>query len=152
MNGDGYGDVVVGAPLLSSYGGAYVYHGSSAGLSAPPNWQFVSYSANSRFGISVACAGDVNGDGYSDVLMGQSRYQIGTVYAGAVSCYYGSPTGLNTLYPEWFVTAPDEYSTFEFGGCVASAGDVNGDGYSDVLVSAPNPFGDVYFYYGLTQD
>jgi len=148
VNGDGYGDVVVGAPLLSSYGGAYVYHGSSAGLSASPNWQFVSFSANSRFGISVACAGDVNGDGFSDVLMGQSRYQIGAVYAGAVSCYYGSPTGLNTLYPEWFVTAPNEYNAFEFGGCVASAGDVNGDGYSDVLVSAPNPFGDVYFYYG----
>jgi hypothetical protein len=148
VNGDGYSDVVVGAPNLNSYGGAYVYHGSAAGLSVSPDWFYQTPYTNSKYGISVACAGDVNGDGYSDVLIGLYKYTIGIVQAGAAACYYGSSTGLNTLYPEWFDTAPNEYSQFEFGRCVSSAGDVNGDGYSDIIVSASYPFGDVYCYYG----
>lgn len=149
VNGDGYGDVVVGAHRLgTAYGGAYVYHGSATGLSLTHNWHHQSANPNSNYGISVACAGDVNGDGYSDVLVGQNKYLLYPIEAGAAMCYYGSPTGLNPLYPEWFVEAVDPYFAHEFGGCVASAGDVNGDGYSDVLIGAPYPFGNVYCYYG----
>jgi len=151
VNGDGYGDIVVGAPFLNSYGGAYVYHGSASGIFASANWQHQTPYPLSRYGISVACAGDVNGDGYSDVLVGLDKYGVGLIQAGAAACYYGSSTGLNTLFPEWFATAPDEFFAHEFGGCVSSAGDVNGDGYSDVIVSAPYPFGNVYCYYGSSN-
>ncbi|MBL8008294.1 MAG: FG-GAP repeat protein [Ignavibacteria bacterium] len=150
VNGDGYGDIIIGAPKQSSYGAAYVYHGSGTGISASPSWQFTAslFPAQSWYGASVACAGDVNGDGFSDVLIGASKLYLYTnIYAGAAFGYYGSPGGLPASW-NWSVNAPDPYFAHEFGACVASAGDVNGDGYSDAIISAPYPFGHVYCYYG----
>jgi hypothetical protein len=155
VNGDGYADVVVGAPNDSYFGSpngsAFVYHGSSSGLSNSAAWQWTESSYRPKFGTSVACAGDVNGDGYSDVLIGLNKYYLFPREVGAAACFYGSSTGLNPLYPEWFVEAPVQSFSHEFGGCVSSAGDVNGDGYSDVIVSAPYPFGNVYCYYGSSN-
>jgi hypothetical protein len=74
VNGDGYADVIVGAPYYDNgetdEGRAYVYHGSSSGLSATANWTAESNQASAYFGYSVSTAGDVNGDGYADVIVG----------------------------------------------------------------------------------
>ena len=86
VNGDGYSDVVVGAPNLNSYGGAYVYHAVlQQGLSGESRL-VSSDTIQTANGISVACAGDVNGDGYSDVLIGLYKYTIGIVQGGS-SCF-----------------------------------------------------------------
>ncbi len=150
VNGDGYGDVIIGAPKQSAYGAAFVYHGSGSGISTTPDWQFTAsiFAAQSMYGISVACAGDVNGDGYSDILVGASKlYQSSNVYAGGAFGYYGSAGGLPAFW-NWSENAPDPYFGHDFGWCVSSAGDVNGDGYSDVIICAPYPFGNIYCYYG----
>ena len=72
VNGDGYADVIVGArgndDAGSLAGEAYVYHGSASGLSATPDWSDQGEAASDYFGWSVASAGDVNGDGTSDVM------------------------------------------------------------------------------------
>jgi FG-GAP repeat len=87
--------------------------------------------ANEEFGISVASAGDVNGDGYGDVIVGSHYY----AKEGRAYVYLGSAsvTGLVTT-AAWTVASGQAYA--EFGSSVASAGDVNGDGYGDVIVGA----------------
>jgi hypothetical protein len=122
VDGNGYADVVVGAPTYSSFrGGAYVYLGSVAGLSATAAWA-QSGAPSSSFGRSVASAGDVNGDGFGDLIVGANG-------AGAAYVYLGSASGLGAA--AWTPPGP---AGSNFGWSVASAGDVNGDGYADVIV------------------
>jgi len=137
VNGDGYDDVIVGASGYThgqdKEGRAYVYYGSAGGLSRAPNWRAESNQATAYFGNSVASAGDVNGDGYDDVIVGAFRYSNGQDYEGRAYVYYGSQGGLRTT-PNWRAESNQEGA--EFGFSVASAGDVNGDGYDDVIVGA----------------
>ncbi len=155
VNGDGYSDIVVGSEAYSNgqtgEGRAFVYHGSPSGLSASPNWTAESDQANAMFGNSVSTAGDVNGDGYSDVIIGARQYNTGQTYAGRAYLYYGSSSGLSAS-ANW--TAQGDQVNEFFGHSVSTAGDVNGDGYSDVIVGAyaysngqPEE-GRVYVYHG----
>ena len=142
VNGDGYADVVVAAPYYdggqAAEGRAYVYHGSAAGLSTAANWTAESNQANARFGFSVAGAGDVNGDGYADVVIGAYYYDGGQTDEGAAFVYHGSAAGLGDngtpANADW--TAESDQANARFGISVAGAGDVNGDGYADVVVGA----------------
>ncbi len=136
VNGDGYSDVIVGAPNFSNdqsqEGIAYVYLGSAAGLAAAPSWTAEGNQAFSMFGVSVSTAGDVNGDGYADVVVGATLYDdIAYTNQGRVSLYLGSTTGLSTSRA-W--TAEGNQANAGFGNSVAPAGDVNGDGYGDVII------------------
>jgi hypothetical protein len=144
VNGDGYSDVLVGAYKYTKVlgvtpwreGGAFVYHGSSTGLNeGPADWLAKSGKEQARFGISVSGAGDVNGDGYGDVIVGASSYDTGLAHEGAAFVYHGSPTGLAEGPMDWITTGNQERAALGFA--VSTAGDVNGDGYGDILVGAP---------------
>jgi hypothetical protein len=87
-----------------------------------------------HFGASVSTAGDVNGDGYTDVIVGAPYYTNGQTSEGAARLYLGSSTGLDTNYDN-HDEGNDEGA--RFGTSVSMAGDVNGDGYADVIVGAP---------------
>ena len=155
VNGDGYADVIVAAHMYDNgeidEGRAYVYHGSPSGLSTSPAWMAESDQAGALFGHPVSTAGDVNGDGYADIVVGASRFDNTEPQEGRVYVYKGSPSGLS-LQANW--TFEGNQTESYFGSKVATAGDVNGDGYSDVLVSAPdydngeNNEGKVFLYYG----
>jgi FG-GAP repeat protein len=137
VNGDGYGDVIVGARAFSSpetsEGRAYVFLGSAGGLALDPDWTAESNQAHALFGTSVATAGDVNRDGYSDVLVGAPSYTGGQTDEGRAYLYLGSASGL-AASPAW--TAEIDQAEAGFGECVAGAGDVNGDGHDDAIVGA----------------
>jgi hypothetical protein len=137
VNGDGFSDVIVGfrfyANGQSNEGRAYVYLGSASGLSTTPAWTAESDQNTAFFGTSVATAGDVNGDGFSDVIVGADTYDNGQTNEGRAYLYLGSASGLATT-PAW--TAESDQASARFGVQVATAGDVNGDGFSDVLVGA----------------
>jgi len=139
VNGDGYSDVIVGALFYDNgeenEGSAYVYHGSSSGFSDTPDWTAESNQANASFGSSVSSAGDVNGDGYSDVVVGAPYYDEKETDEGTVFLYYGSSSGLSSSV---ILTADPSQAYAEFGRSVSTAGDVNGDGYLDVIVGAPS--------------
>ena len=101
VNGDGYEDVIVGAygynaPGANDAGKVYVYHGGPNGLSASPAFTALGEMADAYFGFAVATAGDVNGDGYADVLVGSYRYDDGVNRAnvGKVYVLHGGPGGV----------------------------------------------------------
>ncbi len=138
VNGDGFSDVIVGAyeydDPSTDEGAVFVYYGAAAGISSVQAWSAEGGQSFSHFGNSVSSAGDVNGDGYSDVIIGASIYDNGHTDEGAAFLFMGSPTGLST-FPNW-AEESNQANAF-FGYSVSTAGDVNGDGYSDVIVGAP---------------
>jgi hypothetical protein len=147
VNGDGYSDVIVGASKFTNgetnEGRAFVYHGSGAGLSPSAAWTAESNVANAQFGFAVSNAGDVNGDGYSDVIVGAYQFHNGDtwrdVLEGAAFAWHGSATGLGAAgtpaNAAWLADGGQVGA--QFGYALSTAGDVNGDGYSDVIVGAP---------------
>ena len=134
VNGDGKDDLIVGAQAYSSYlGRAYVFMGSSGGVSVTPSWTFTGLIANGELGFAVSSAGDENHDGYADVLVGAPYESSGGTNAGAVRLFRGSSTGLSTS-PVWtWFGAPNSNA----GMALSPAGDVDGDGYADFLIGAP---------------
>jgi hypothetical protein len=121
VNGDGYGDVLVGATIANT---VYVYHGGPDGAPDVASMTLASPDAVG-LGFSVAGACDVNADGYADVIGGVPTN-------GQALVYYGGVEGLGDA-PD-LLTGGGESN---FGTDVACAGDVNLDGYADVLVGAP---------------
>ncbi|MFN7145447.1 MAG: integrin alpha, partial [Myxococcota bacterium] len=150
VNFDGYDDVAVGAPAYSSSTGrVYVYHGSSSGLSTSPNVTLTGPATGSYFGRSVSGAGDVNADGFDDLVVGADGVSSG---AGAAYVYYGSSTGLSTTAGVTLTGA----TASSFGYAVSAAGDVNGDRFGDVIVGAytsgsPLNVGAAYVFHGATS-
>ena len=145
VNGDGYADLVVGG---GATGGASVYLGSSAGLGTTPSTTLTgTYDATvpTAF-VGVGSAGDVNGDGFGDVIVAAMDGAWGAT--GGVYVYLGSATGLSTAPASTFPGAFPVGGGFEFDLSVASAGDVNGDGYGDVFVGACDSVGCGHVYLG----
>jgi hypothetical protein len=135
VNGDGYSDVIVGAYQFDNgqtdEGVAFVYHGSVSGVSTTPMAQMESNQAGANMGWSVSSAGDVNGDGFSDVIAGAYQFDNGQTNEGAAFVYHGSATGISTTSA---AQVESNQTAAGMGRSVSSAGDVNGDGYSDVIV------------------
>ena len=139
VNGDGYPDLLVGAPQSSggapSSGRAYLYLGTASGYQPFPVWSFTVPDTGAQFGYSVAWAGDVNGDGYADWIVGAPFIGVGaTPEAGKAYLFLGGQGVLSTT-PAWVGAGVSANELF--GISVSGAGDVNGDGYADFLVGAP---------------
>jgi hypothetical protein len=147
VNGDGYGDVIVGSPLYDSgqtnQGAAFVFLGGQNGITSQStaSARLDSNQAFAEFGLSVAGAGDWNGDGYDDVIVGAYLYDTDTPgnNAGAAFVFPGGSLGVVDGDPTTAIariesTRPNSY----LGNSVAGIGDVDGDGFDDVAVGAPN--------------
>jgi hypothetical protein len=137
LNGDGYDDVAVGAsraspPQGSQAGSVAVFHGSAAGIDTTPVRVIEGSEAYVQLGYAVASAGDVNGDGYGDLIVSEHRARAPAGdYAGAARVFHGSATGVP---PNAATVLVGTASFGFFGQALAGAGDVNGDGYADVVV------------------
>ena len=159
VNGDGYDDLVVGAPGYAyepaTLGSAFVYYGSKDGLPETESWRADSGQSTAFFGLSAGTAGDVDQDGYDDVIVGAYKYRADQPDEGGAFVYLGTPTGLRSYYSWWAV---GDKADAWFGYSVSTAGDVDGDGSADVLVGAPNYridkdlMGRAYLYLGGAGD
>ena len=162
VNNDHYDDIIIGAQNEDNgTGRAYIYFGS-ANMDTNPDVILSGENENDKFGCSVSSAGDVNKDGYDDVIVGANRisFTLGmesVAYIGMAYVYLGG-SPMNNDYEARL--SPKEWSGQQFfGTSVAGAGDVNGDGYDDVIVGEPgyDPYSDglssdnlgrAYIYYG----
>lgn len=127
LNRDGFADFVVGEPSYSgARGNAYVYFGGDA-FDTTPEVKLHADEQVQTFGRSVAAAGDLNGDGYDDLVVTAHGERRAWVYFGGAG---------RTLDPvaDLELVGPDGW----FGEIAASAGDVNRDGYDDLLIGAPS--------------
>ena len=151
VNGDGYSDVLVGArdaPSATSRGYAYIFMGTTAGVAdcdmsagCLAATTIMAAAAGDYLGNAVSVAGDINGDGYADIIVAAPNVNGGAGNEGQAYVFLGSPTGISdcdlsaACTPDATITgaAIDNYA----GASVASAGDVNGDGYDDIIIGAP---------------
>jgi hypothetical protein len=139
INGDGYADAIVGADMANT---AYVYLGSAMGLRTPTT-TLRHPTGSTCFGFSVASAGDVNGDGLADAIADAQPDP------GHVSVFAGGTGGIATA-PMPVLAAPPTGGSAGYGRALAGAGDINRDGYDDILVSAQFS-GVVYVYLGTSS-
>ena len=137
VNGDGYADILMSVFTsefgVSKDGKVYLSYGTGSGVTQTPVWTGICTQEAANYGEAVANAGDVNADGFADIIVGASRFSNGEENEGAVFVYYGSPDGLKKE-ASW--TAEGNQANAFFGSSVSSAGDVNRDGYADVVVGA----------------
>ncbi len=138
VNGDGYADFIVGSPGYrnlaaagANHGRAQLFLGNVSGTPTTSPWEYVGTTADTYVGRGVGGAGDVNSDGYSDLLVGSYLDETNADNAGAAFFFLGGPTLSTTPSWDYYGTETDEL----MGAWVAPAGDVDGDGFADFLVS-----------------
>jgi hypothetical protein len=154
LNDDSYADLVIGTPFEQvgaavNAGGFTVLYGTSKGLTAVGSLWISqdtpetpgSAETDDLCGSSLA-AGDLNGDGYDDLVVGSPGETVGTAQAaGGINVFYGSKDGLNISGSQWFdQRTPGLPGTSEFDdnfGHSLAVGDYDNDGFADLVVGVP---------------
>ncbi|MBH8561383.1 FG-GAP repeat protein [Nostoc sp. CENA67] len=178
INGDGIGDLIIGAPYAdpngqSSAGKSYVVFGSSSGfngsfdlssLDGSNGFVINGIEADDSLGKSVSSAGDINGDGIDDLIIGAPYADSnGQPFAGESYVVFGKSSGFSASFD---LSSLDGSNGFVINGVdadrsgrfVSSAGDINGDGIDDLIIGAPyadsngQPFaGESYVVFGKSS-
>jgi hypothetical protein len=147
VNGDGYDDIIVGAPNLKGdrTGKAYLIFGRSSGWAKndsakKANVTFTGENLGDLAGYCVAGIGDINGDGFADLAIGAPHYSTPEVYSGAAYIFLGHAGAWNAVInlsaANTIITDPD--TNAQLGSLIDGAGDVNGDHLDDFLFGTPN--------------
>ena len=145
INSDGYDDIVVSKSGIQvpTKGKVYIYLGGE-NVDNIADIVIEDGIGDWNFGNDVSSAGDINNDGFDDIIVGFVGYDI---FRGRVHIYYGGISMDNTVD----VILNGNISNAQFGISVSSAGDINNDGYGDVIVGQNRTqkfAGKAYIYFG----
>ena len=136
VDGDGYGDLLIGAPSWTSgtqkTGRVLLFRGSITGVELTTDWSRLGESNGADLGRAVAGAGDVNNDGYDDVLLAEPKYSGEFSFEGRIILILGSSVGLADSFAWCWEGGQTEA---RIGSDMVSLGDVNGDGFADVAIA-----------------
>jgi len=161
VNGDGFDDILIGAPhndvMGSDSGHVYLIFGKETGWTsnmdlANSDASFMGEFAEDRCGSSISSDGDVNGDGFDDILISSPGNDKGGNMSGKIYLILGKETGwtMGTDLDEADATFYGK-SNFDVAGIAVSLeGDVNGDGYDDILIGTAAS-GETYLMFGSTS-
>ena len=179
INGDGYGDLIIGAKYADPNGAthageSYVVFGADSfsssiylsSLDGNDGFALQGVDASDISGFSVSNAGDVNGDGYDDLIIGAyNASPVNHNYAGKSYVVFGAESGFSSKLNlssldggNGFVLNGVNNNDFS-GTSVAGAGDIDGDGYDDIIIGARNAdtdsntdAGETYVVFGFNND
>ncbi|MFM7202886.1 MAG: MopE-related protein [Myxococcota bacterium] len=162
INGDGHEDLLIGAPYEGTdenarRGSAFLMWGPLTGT--PVVTEGIRFTGTSSYGYAgrtVAGVGDLNNDGFDDMAIGAPFYETAEVStAGAAYIFHGPLTDAVNLSPSDADGTLLGASSTRVGSAIAPAGDLNGDGKGDLLISAPyassnnaSSVGEVYLFAG----
>jgi hypothetical protein len=160
VNGDGFADVIVGTN--ASIGAAYVVYGGS-NITKSVNVTATSFSlangfkitgVDSYMGMDVSSAGDINGDGLADLIVGSQGYNLATDTEGAAFIVYGTTNNTGVDLSNGTIAAANGFRVtgqdyVYFASSISSAGDVNGDGLADLVIGGFDT--NIYVVYGKAK-
>jgi hypothetical protein len=147
VNGDGYADFLIGAPKVdktnSNVGETYLFYGMAKGWTknvslSKANATFTGLNDNDNTGTSLVAAGDVNGDGYDDFMIGDNEESAFLSNNGRAYLFLGSASGWKGSYSVSNANASFVgEAAYDYSGTVIDGnGDINGDGYPDLLIGS----------------